>query len=136
MAQDLADNVSYDPAADDWRAPRSDLDAIFEGAREPKELVVLDSGNHRMLSRLGPDVVSAGIDAVLAQVSDRRFARRQLGALLLDQGFLAGIGNFGGLYDASLLQTAAAPVLAVPRGPAANKRGWPSVAPGRCCPAA
>ena len=31
---------------------------------------------------------------VLAQVQAPRFARRRLGGLLLDQGFLAGIGNY------------------------------------------
>ena len=33
-------------------------------------------------------------DDVLAQVSNSKFARRQLSGLLLDQGFLAGVGNY------------------------------------------
>jgi endonuclease-8 len=34
------------------------------------------------------------VDDVLAQLSDRRFAGKALGALLLDQAFLAGVGNY------------------------------------------
>ena len=33
-------------------------------------------------------------DDVLAQVSNPKFARRQLSGLMLDQGFLAGVGNY------------------------------------------
>ena len=49
---------------------------------------------HPFLSRLGPDILSAPTTELFLQVSDKRFARRQLGALLLDQGFLAGVGNY------------------------------------------
>lgn len=49
---------------------------------------------HPFMSRLGPDVVMADSEAVLAQVTDQRFAGRQLGSLLLDQRFLAGVGNY------------------------------------------
>lgn len=51
---------------------------------------------HPFLQRIGPDVLDAGLDedSVAAQLADRRFARRQLGALLLDQAFLAGLGNY------------------------------------------
>jgi len=54
----------------------------------------LDS--HRYLARLGIELLDpkVGLSDVLAQVEDPRFARRGLGALLLDQGFLAGIGNY------------------------------------------
>ena len=43
-----------------------------------------------------PDVADLEVkfDDVLAQVSDNKFARRQLSGLLLDQGFLAGVGNY------------------------------------------
>lgn len=43
------------------------------------------------LDLLGPDATPA---AVLAQVRQPRFARRRLAGLLLDQGFLAGLGNY------------------------------------------
>jgi endonuclease VIII len=51
---------------------------------------------HPFLSRLGPDVLDPGIDqaAVAARLRDPRFAGRSLGGLLLDQGFLAGMGNY------------------------------------------
>lgn len=49
------------------------------------------------LARLGPDPLNdeAVDDAALArQLDDRRFAGRALGGLLLDQQFIAGIGNY------------------------------------------
>lgn len=51
---------------------------------------------HPFLQRLGPDALDATLDvpAVAARLRDRRFARRRLGALLLDQGFVAGLGNY------------------------------------------
>jgi endonuclease-8 len=51
---------------------------------------------HPYLARLGVELLDPGVGPVdvLAQVQDPRFARRGLGALLLDQGFLAGIGNY------------------------------------------
>jgi endonuclease-8 len=51
---------------------------------------------HPFLARLGPDVLDASLDeaAVLARLGDPRFAGRSLGGLLLDQGFLAGMGNY------------------------------------------
>lgn len=58
----------------------------------PNELLL----THPFLSRLGPDVLHPVIttDEVLARLQDRRFARRQLAVLLLDQGFLCGLGNY------------------------------------------
>src|SRR5690606_37156493 len=51
---------------------------------------------HPFLSRLGPDVLDPSLDAraVAARLRGRRFAGRALGGLLLDQGFLAGMGNY------------------------------------------
>src|SRR3546814_10116781 len=51
---------------------------------------------HPFLSRLGPDVLDPGLDeaAVEVRMLDPRFAGRSLGGLLLDQGFLAGMGNY------------------------------------------
>jgi len=51
---------------------------------------------HPFLSKLGPDVLdpSVTVDVVGARFSDPRFARRSLAVLLLDQGFLAGMGNY------------------------------------------
>jgi endonuclease VIII len=51
---------------------------------------------HPFLAKLGPDVLNPTLEA--AQVFDRlrapAFRGRSLGALLLDQGFLAGMGNY------------------------------------------
>ena len=51
---------------------------------------------HSYLQRLGPDVLDAATtpELVLARMEEKRFARRSLAALYLDQGFLAGVGNY------------------------------------------
>lgn len=55
-----------------------------------------DLASHPFLAKLGPDVLDPALDpkAVLARLRDPRFAGRALGALLLDQAFLAGMGNY------------------------------------------
>ena len=51
---------------------------------------------HPFLAKLGPDVLDETLDAaaVAARLQDPRFAGRALTALLLDQAFLAGMGNY------------------------------------------
>lgn len=51
---------------------------------------------HPFLAKLGPDVLDASLsaDTVAARLRDPRFAGRSLVALLLDQSFLAGMGNY------------------------------------------
>jgi endonuclease-8 len=64
----------------------SDIEVLdAEGERE-----------HPFLSRLGPDVLSQAPTPVelAARLRERRFRGRQLGALLLDQSFVAGLGNY------------------------------------------
>jgi endonuclease-8 len=48
------------------------------------------------LNRLGPDPLNQAVSIgdLLAIFEDKRFAGRALGGLLLDQGFVAGIGNY------------------------------------------
>jgi endonuclease-8 len=63
------------------------------------EIEVLDRKaelTHPYLSRLGPDVLSEGPTAedLVARLDEPRFRGRQLAALLLDQGFVAGLGNY------------------------------------------
>lgn len=55
-----------------------------------------DLWRHPLLARLGPDVLEPSTDRtrVLAQMDDPRHRGRRLGTLLLDQGFLAGMGNY------------------------------------------
>ncbi|HEJ0328849.1 endonuclease VIII [Serratia marcescens] len=51
---------------------------------------------HPFLQRIGPDVLdmSLTVDDVLERLLTPRFRRRQLGGMLLDQAFLAGLGNY------------------------------------------
>jgi endonuclease-8 len=51
---------------------------------------------HPFLAKLGPDVLDRRLDAdaVLARLELPRFRGRSLTALLLDQAFLAGMGNY------------------------------------------
>ncbi|MEX0635042.1 endonuclease VIII [Serratia ureilytica] len=51
---------------------------------------------HPFLQRIGPDVLdmSLTVDDVVERLLTPRFRRRQLGGMLLDQAFLAGLGNY------------------------------------------
>lgn len=51
---------------------------------------------HPFLQRLGPDVLDERLtpDRVKQRLLSPKFCRRQLGGLLLDQAFLAGLGNY------------------------------------------
>lgn len=51
---------------------------------------------HPFLSKLGPDILNAGLDAklIVSRLNAEQFRNRQLAGLLLDQGFLAGLGNY------------------------------------------
>jgi endonuclease-8 len=62
-----------------------------------------------LLARLGPDVLdpALAVDAIVARLAAPAFAGRRLGALLLDQGFLAGMGNY--LRSEVLFQAGLAP---------------------------
>lgn len=51
---------------------------------------------HPFLSRAGPDILNQRVTAadVSARLKEARFKNRALGSLYLDQGFLAGVGNY------------------------------------------
>ncbi|SEL03422.1 DNA-(apurinic or apyrimidinic site) lyase /endonuclease VIII [Pseudoxanthomonas sp. GM95] len=55
-----------------------------------------DLATHPFLSKLGPDVLDKQLTAaaVAKRLQEPRFARMSLAALLLDQSFLAGMGNY------------------------------------------
>jgi endonuclease VIII len=52
--------------------------------------------DHPFLKKLGPDVLDRKLDsaALHERLSHSQFARKSLSALLLDQAFLAGMGNY------------------------------------------
>lgn len=55
-----------------------------------------DLDRHPFLRKLGPDLLDAATTPALLRrrLGDGRFRGRALGSLLLDQGFVAGIGNY------------------------------------------
>jgi endonuclease VIII len=63
------------------------------------QIALLDAqglARHPYLGRLGPDVLDPAVTvaALRAHVAQPRFARSSLAALLLDQRFVAGLGNY------------------------------------------
>jgi endonuclease-8 len=63
------------------------------------ELALLETdrlGEHPYLARLGVEALApeTRLADVHRTLRDARFAKRSLGALLLDQGFVAGVGNY------------------------------------------
>lgn len=76
------------------------------------DIAMLDEaglGAHPFLGRIGPDVLDPDLDAatVAARLDAPRFRGRSLAALLLDQAFLAGMGNY--LRSEVLFQARIAP---------------------------
>lgn len=71
---------------DAWLLSASDIELLDE-----RELC-----QHRFIAALGPDPLAADTDAdrLLAHMTQPRFASRQLGPLLLEQRFIAGVGNY------------------------------------------
>lgn len=55
-----------------------------------------DIGTHPYIQKLGVELLDPSTThaMVLAQINAPKFSRKSLAALLLDQGFLAGIGNY------------------------------------------
>lgn len=70
--------------------------AVLYSATQIELLPTAELAAHRFLSRLGPDILDeATTPAVVARrLADPRRARSSLGALLLDQTFIAGLGNY------------------------------------------
>ncbi|NNC55490.1 MAG: endonuclease VIII, partial [Pseudomonadales bacterium] len=63
------------------------------------DIQVCDSAElatHPYLTKLGPEALDTGLDAstIERRLRERGFVNRGLAALYLDQGFLAGIGNY------------------------------------------
>jgi len=70
--------------------------ALLYSASEIEVLDREDEAEHPYLCKLGPDVLQTGLVAAAIQERylSQRFRRRSLGALLLDQSFLGGVGNY------------------------------------------
>lgn len=70
--------------------------ALLYSASDIEVLRREEESEHRFLSRLGPDLLDETTTAelVLHRLLDKAFCRRSLGALLLDQSFVAGLGNY------------------------------------------
>jgi endonuclease-8 len=70
--------------------------ALLYSASDIAVLTEADLSTHPFLSRLGLDVLddSTTIAQVIQQFGDKRFHRRRLAGLLLDQQFLCGLGNY------------------------------------------
>ena len=84
--------------------------AILYSATEVALLDPAELDAHPLLARLGPDALDRATTParVAVRLADPRFARTTLGHLLLDQGFVAGLGNYlrsDILHDAGLRAT-------------------------------
>jgi endonuclease-8 len=73
-----------------------DAMAVLYSATRIELLPTRELDRHPFLARLGPDVLDPGTTpaAVARRLADPGRARSSLGALLLDQTFIAGIGNY------------------------------------------
>jgi endonuclease-8 len=74
----------------------ADRSALLYSASEIEVLLPEELGRHPRLSALGPDPLhdDVGPAAVAERLLDARFRRRRLSGLLLDQRFMAGLGNY------------------------------------------
>jgi endonuclease-8 len=70
--------------------------ALLYSASDIEILTDSQLARHAFLLRIGPDVMDQELTAsrLLERLSRPDFARRRTGSLFLDQGFLAGIGNY------------------------------------------
>ncbi len=74
----------------------TDKAALLYSASTIEVLSEDDLPHHPFLSKLGPDPLHREVTArrIARQLEDRAFRGRSLGALLLDQSFVAGLGNY------------------------------------------
>ena len=70
--------------------------AVLYSASEIEVLPTTGIYKHPYIAKLGVELLAEAITQmdVLTQISQPRFARKNLAAILLDQTFLAGIGNY------------------------------------------
>ncbi len=70
--------------------------ALLYSASDIEVMPTEELTSHPFLSRLGPDVLdeSTTESVIESRLASAEFSRRQLASLLLDQHFLAGLGNY------------------------------------------
>ena len=70
--------------------------ALLYSASDISVWPVEELGQHPFLARLGPDIMSTGLAwrTIADRLQSPQFVRRNLASLYLDQGFVAGIGNY------------------------------------------
>ena len=70
--------------------------ALLYSASEIEVLEADELDRHPFLARLGPDLLSESpdVETIFERLVSERFRGRQLASLLLDQGFVAGLGNY------------------------------------------
>jgi len=68
--------------------------ALLYSASEIDVLTLEQIAEHSYLSRLGLDVLSSDSESLLEQLQSTPHRRRRFSSLLLDQRFIAGIGNY------------------------------------------
>ncbi|NDD30119.1 MAG: endonuclease VIII [Proteobacteria bacterium] len=70
--------------------------ALLYSASEIAVLTEAEVAEHPFLQRVGPDVLDAKLTSrrVADRLEDKRFRGRTLAAVLLDQAFLSGVGNY------------------------------------------
>lgn len=79
-----------------WQLQTPERAALLYSASEIRVLDEDELANHPFLARAGLDILSDNPDLRTLKrfIGSARFARRGLGALLLDQSFIAGTGNY------------------------------------------
>jgi len=70
--------------------------ALLYSASEIEVLNDAQVAAHTFLNRIGPDILDPQVTPaeVAARMDERRFRNRTVGALYLDQSFMAGVGNY------------------------------------------
>jgi endonuclease-8 len=70
--------------------------ALLYSASDIEVLTADELLTHKFLVRIGPDILDKRLspEQVTERLSDARFQGRKLAHLYLDQGFLAGVGNY------------------------------------------
>ena len=76
--------------------PKADRSALLYSASDIDVLRQEQLEEHPFLGRVGPDILDRELtqQLVVERLRDPRFRNRALGGLYLDQGFLAGNGNY------------------------------------------